>query len=88
MALPTLTLPPPQLYLSSCPPYDFSPPDPRLLLCSKGKTDRPLLEHISGQFTKCYFFETYTQTLKNTNTYPCQAHTLAHTVHQLQYRNT
>lgn len=32
MALPVLTPPPPQLYLSSCPPSDFSPSDPYLLL--------------------------------------------------------
>lgn len=37
MALPALTLPPPQLYLSSCPPSDFSPSDPHLLLRSKRK---------------------------------------------------
>lgn len=37
MALPALTLPPPRLYLSSCPPSDFSPSDPHLLLWSKRK---------------------------------------------------
>ncbi len=37
MALPVLTLPPPRLYLSSCPPSDFSPSDPHLLLWSKRK---------------------------------------------------
>lgn len=36
-ALPALTLPPPQLYLSSCPPSDFSPSDPHLLLWNKRK---------------------------------------------------
>lgn len=37
MALPALTLPLPRLYLSSCPPSDFSPSDPHLLLWSKRK---------------------------------------------------
>lgn len=37
MALPALTLPPPRLYLSSCPPSDFSPSDPHLLLWNKRK---------------------------------------------------
>lgn len=37
MALPALTPPPPRLYLSSCPPSDFSPSDPHLLLRSKRK---------------------------------------------------
>lgn len=37
MTLPVLTLPPPRLYLSSCPPSDFSPSDPHLLLWSKRK---------------------------------------------------
>lgn len=36
-ALPGLTLPPPRLYLSSCPPSDFSPSDPHLLLWNKRK---------------------------------------------------
>lgn len=36
-ALPALTLPPPRLYLSSCPPSDFSPSDPHLLLWNKRK---------------------------------------------------
>lgn len=36
-ALPALTLPPPRLYLSSCPPSDFSPCDPHLLLWNKRK---------------------------------------------------
>lgn len=37
MALPALTLPPPRLYQSSCPPSDFSPSDPHLLLWTKRK---------------------------------------------------
>lgn len=36
-ALPALTLPPPRLYPSSCPPSDFSPSDPHLLLWNKRK---------------------------------------------------
>lgn len=42
MALPALTLPPPRLYLSSCPPSDFSPSDPHLLLwCKRKQTSTP-----------------------------------------------
>lgn len=59
MALPPLTLPPPRLYLSSCPPSDFSPSDPHLLLWSKRKQTgtprahcKPLRECCSYAFKR------------------------------------
>lgn len=56
-ALPALTLPPPRLYLSSCPPSDFSPSDPHLLLRDKRKQTGTLLmtklAAVGGAWRKC-----------------------------------
>ena len=52
MALPALTLPPPRLYLSSCPPSDFSPSDPHLLLWSKRKQTSTTLRAILRMLQK------------------------------------